>query len=99
MGFITKYTGNTAKPGQKPAILVESAECRGSGSDTYKWVNGITKSVRAKCREINPDAEILVPSHTLYQNEPYKKVVFYQDRANHRQINCRNYYIVAIINA
>ena len=80
------------------AVLVSSARCNGQGSDLYKNVSGITKHVLAEIDALGlGDVDILVPSHTCYQGQNYKRVVFFKGRANHRQINDADYTIVARI--
>lgn len=82
----------------KNAIYVKCAKCHGQGSDPYKWVSGLTKSIISKCNEIDPTATILVTSHTLYQGNIYKRAE-YQGKYGwkHRQINDRDYNIIGII--
>jgi len=83
------------------AVLVEDAECIGSGSDRWKRINGLTKSVISKiegARQIHGDLEILVYSHTEYLGQKYKLAVNQGDYGwQHRQINDSDYQIVATV--
>ncbi len=79
------------------AILVSTAVCKGSGSDKFKSITGLTKAVLAQVKEIDPEAVILVPSNTEYQGQKYKLAKAFRGGFNHRQINDADYQVVATI--
>lgn len=84
------------------AVLIEKAECVGSGSDTFKRVNGLTKAVRQRIEEVKAqvggEVAVLARSHTKYLGQRYKLVVPSRfSRFTHRQIADADYEIVRII--
>ena len=80
------------------AVLVETARCIGSGSDQWKRINGLTKPVLEKVKAFGDGVTILVPSHTEYNGQHYKKAVAYGSRFCHRQINDADFQIIGAIN-
>lgn len=79
------------------AILVSSAVCKGSGSDKFKRITGLTKAILSQVKGIDAEAVILVPSNTQYQGQMYKLAKAFRGGFNHRQINDADYQIIATI--
>ena len=80
----------------KNAILIKNATCHGQGSDRYKWISGITKSVMDEIAKY-PGCSVLVRSHTTYMGQQYKLAIHNTFGWNHRQINDNDYEIIATI--
>jgi len=79
----------------KNAILINCAECIGSGSDQFKRVNGLTRCLISKAVEIDPNAILLAPSNTNYNGWRYKQIIL--PYKNHRQIDPSSYTIIGRI--
>jgi hypothetical protein len=88
-------------PKTKKAVYIKAAECKGSGSDRYKTVTGITQNVLAEIARLNDrfgcELTILVDSNTKYLGQKFKKVEIRGPYKNHRQINDADYEIVAVV--
>lgn len=77
-----------------PAVLVTPAKCYGSGRDRYRHISGLTKDILAQVPEGHT---ILVPSHTKYQGQFYKKAIKDRKCWTHRQAEDSDYVIVKTI--
>jgi len=81
------------------AIYVESAYCTGSGSDRWKRVSGMTSYIMEEIEEVKKqlganEITILVPSHTEYQGQRYKRAIHTAYGWDHRQCRDDDYSIV-----
>lgn len=88
-----------AKNDRIKAVFATDAVCRGSGSDRYKWVSGLTRRVIVALRDagVPSDAPILVHSHTRYGGQYFKLAVKRNGRWTHRQICDRDYRLGWIV--
>ena len=77
-----------------PAVVHLGAECKGSGSDRYKYVKGIHKSVALRAE--NAGLAILVESHTQWEGQRLKLAVYEAGRWRHKQIRDDDYRIVSV---
>lgn len=85
----------------RAAVIVHSAECKGSGNDPYKWVTGLTQRVLDEVSALVEETPvaILVPSNTDWQGEKYKRAIWNGARKiwEHRFVFARNFVIVGRI--